>query len=197
MRYLIAIPCMDTMPTLFVSSLVLMDKMPETEIAFAVSSLIYDARNTIAASAVRNNFDRLMWLDSDMKFDRDMMKRMAQRMDEGYRFVTGVYCMRKPPYTPVVYKAFEPGIDPMPFSKGELDAGKGMIQIAGCGFGAVMMDVSILSEMKNQRSDYPFSPFLGLGEDLSFCKRATEMGVKLYCDTSIRLGHVGLQEFKL
>lgn len=197
MRYLIAIPCMDTMPTLFVSSLVLMDKMPETEMAFAVSSLIYDARNTIAASALRNNFDRLLWIDSDMKFDRDMMKRMAQRMDEGYRFVAGVYCMRKPPYTPVVYKAFEPGIDPMPFSKSELDARKGMIQIAGCGFGAVMMDVSILSEMKNQRSDYPFSPFLGLGEDLSFCKRATEMGVKLYCDTSIRLGHVGLQEFKL
>ena len=96
---MIAIPCMDTMPTLFVSSLVLMDKMPETEMAFAVSSLIYDARNTIAASAVRNNFDRLLWIDSDMKFDRDMMKRMAQRMDEGYRFVTGVYCMRKPPYS--------------------------------------------------------------------------------------------------
>lgn len=194
---MIAVPCMDTMPTLFATSLLMMDKMPETEMAFSVSSLVYDARNTIADSAVKNNFDRILWLDSDMKFDRDLMKRLAQRMDEGYPFVTGVYCMRKEPHTAVVYKHIEPGKDPTPFTQAELGVENGVIEIAACGFGCVMMDVRILHNMKMLRTDYPFSPYLGLGEDLSFCKRMTEMNVKMFCDTSIRLGHVGLQEFRL
>ena len=29
------------------------------------------------------------------------------------------------------------------------------------------------------------------GEDLSFCKRATDAGYKIYCDTELICGHVG------
>ena len=33
---------------------------------------------------------------------------------------------------------------------------------------------------------------LGFGEDLSFCGRASEVGAELWCDSTIKMGHVGL-----
>ena len=40
-------------------------------------------------------------------------------------------------------------------------------------------------------SKMPFMPVGGFGEDLSFCLRAREAGLKLYCDSRVRCGHVG------
>ena len=37
---------------------------------------------------------------------------------------------------------------------------------------------------------------LGFGEDLSFCIRAQELGRKIYCDSRIKMGHVGLRVFE-
>ena len=36
-----------------------------------------------------------------------------------------------------------------------------------------------------------FSPIGKVGEDLSFCMRAKELGYKMYLDTDVKCGHVG------
>ena len=71
MKYLVAIPCMDMMHTQFVCSLLSMPMFEQTEIAFGANSLIYDTRNQFAEKAIKNGFDRVLWLDSDMTFPRD------------------------------------------------------------------------------------------------------------------------------
>ena len=38
-------------------------------------------------------------------------------------------------------------------------------------------------------------PTAGFGEDLSFCMRARDAGVQIYCDSSIKLGHVGYKTY--
>lgn len=38
----------------------------------------------------------------------------------------------------------------------------------------------------------PFAPMLGFGEDLSFCGRVSQVGGKMFVDSSIKMGHVGL-----
>ena len=40
----------------------------------------------------------------------------------------------------------------------------------------------------------PFSPILGFGEDMSFCYRVSMLGMKMWCDSSIKLGHIGFTE---
>ena len=54
-----------------------------------------------------------------------------------------------------------------------------------------MMTVDLLRRVMDALGQ-PFSPVAGFGEDLAFCLRAKEVGAKLWCDSSIKLGHVGL-----
>ena len=103
MKTLIAIPCMDMIHTQFAASLLCMEKVGEIEIAFSRSSLIYDSRDKLAEKAIHEEFDRVLWLDSDMVFPPDTMKRMSARMDEGYEFISGLYFSRKIPIRPIIY----------------------------------------------------------------------------------------------
>ena len=95
MKTLICIPCMDMVHTEFMKSLLAMRRPGETKIVISQSSLIYDARNNMARQAVKGGFDRVMWLDSDMSFEPDLMERLSARLDEGCDFVSGLYFTRK------------------------------------------------------------------------------------------------------
>ena len=84
MKTMIAVPCMDTVPTRFMTSLLAMRKVGEPCIHyFEMSSLIYDARNKIARAAIKEKCERVLWLDSDMEFEPDLMERLSARIDEG------------------------------------------------------------------------------------------------------------------
>lgn len=189
MKTLIAIPCMDTVNSLFMRSLLNLKKTGEVEHALAIGSLIYDARNMLALKAMNEGFDRVLWLDSDMIFDPDLMERLNKRLDEGKDYVTGMYFTRKSPFEPVVYKSVGMrGDQParIPFG----DYPEGLFEIAGSGMGAVMVKASLLKQV-TAKYGLPFSPILGFGEDLSFCLRVTEIGKKMWCDSTVKLGHVG------
>lgn len=192
MKTLIAVPAMDMVPTLFLRSMVSMKFVGEVELALAVNSLVYDARNRLAGKAINGGFDRVLWLDSDMDFQPDLMERLSQRLDEGREYVSGFYVSRKAPVKPVIYKEVGwrgnvPFCDPVT----EWD---GIIEVAGTGFGAVMMTTDLIRRVV-EANNRPFTPIEGFGEDLSFCLKVSAAGVKMYCDTDIKLGHVGLTTF--
>lgn len=195
MKTLIAIPCMDMVHTEFMKSLLGMRPAGEARYGLTSSSLVYDARNTLARQAIDEGYDRILWLDSDMDFQPDLMQRLSADLDEGRDFVCGLYFKRKAPILPVCYKNVGFFND---------DAGKStpvavcyedyprdqVFEVNGCGFGAVMHTVDILKKAV-ETFGLPFSPVLGFGEDLSFCMRLTKLGVKMYCDSSIKVGHIG------
>ena len=189
-RYLIAIPCMDMVHTFFMASLMAMHRPDNTELSVSSSSLIYDSCNSLAAKAVNEGFDRVLWLDSDMVFEPDLMERLIADLDEGRQFVSGMYYTRKAPINPCVYKALNEsteGTEAVVYEDYPKDT---VFEVAGCGFGAVMMDTEVLR--KAGQYGIPFSPIEGGGEDFSFELRAREAGVKLYCDSRIQVGHIGL-----
>lgn len=186
MRTMIAVPCMDQVQTAFFRSCVGLQLDGEIQWTTCQSSLIYDARNKLAELALGGNFDRVLWLDSDMAFDDDLMIRLGADLDEGWDMVCGIYFKRRLPVTPVIYKSID------------AEAGKAetyadyprdrLFGIAGCGFGAVMMKVDMLRRMMTN----PFTPYGNLSEDLTFCHRATaSIGAKIGCDSRIKVGHVG------
>ena len=191
MKTLIAIPCQDMMHTDFVRSLLAMEIVGEVQFTFAQGSLVYDARNTLAEIAIEGGFDRVLWLDSDMVFPADIMKRLHEDMDKGRELVTGLYFSRKRPIRPVCYRAlYTDGIG-IPHANPITEWGEEVFQIAACGFGAVMCSVDLIRRIRDHYL-LPFSPVQGYGEDLSFCLRATDLGVPMWCDPAIKLGHVGL-----
>ena len=61
-----------------------------------------------------------------------------------------------------------------------------MFEIEGAGFGCVMHSVDLAKRIMAKHGA-PFSPILGFGEDLSFCKRAKDVGATLWCDSRVKL----------
>lgn len=190
MKTMIAIPCMDKIDTPFVQSLLAMPK-PNCEVAFAVSSLIYDSRNILAEKALKDGFDAVLWLDSDMVFQPDLFEKLSADLEK-WECVTGIYSTRKPKYVPCIFSDITPGKPAKPIEKIPSEP----FEVAGCGFGAVMMRTSLIKDIGEQYGR-PFSPASGLGEDLSFCARATKLGHKIMCDPAVRLGHVGAYIFEV
>ena len=199
MRYLIAVPSHDMVHADFTRSLMELDKPENTAFTMITNTLIYTARNLIAQNAVKYGFDRVMWFDSDMKFKPDTMIRLAEDMDKGYDFVTGLYFSRQEPIRPIIHKEVNWRVkdDGWIDSSAELywDYPKDeLFPVEACGFGCCMTSVALLKRMCDKYGS-PFYPLMGMGEDTTFCWRATQNGYKIFCDSRIKVGHIGLYEF--
>ena len=103
MRTFIAIPCMDMVHTDFFRSCVGLEVSGEVQWTTAQNSLIYDARNKLVEMAIDGDFDRILWLDSDMIFDRYLFRRLSEHLDQGREMISGLYFSKKPPIHPVIY----------------------------------------------------------------------------------------------
>lgn len=198
MKTLVAIPCMDMVPTRFLFSCLNLRTDENVEFSLTESSLVYDSRNQLSRKAIEEGFDRILWLDSDMVFKPDLFQRLSKRLDAGYQMVSGLYFKRKQPICPVLYKecgAYEKDGKHTVYATTYDDYPKdSLFEIAACGFGGVMMTTDIVKQVA-EKFGLPFSPILGFGEDLSFCCKVARLGVKMYCDSAVKLGHVGYKTF--
>lgn len=195
MKTLIVIPCMDMVRADFMQSFLSMEKPEDSIFGMVKNTLIYNARNAIVRDAIETGVDRVMWLDSDMMLEQDTMTKLAADMDRGLDYVSGLYVKRKLPTMPVIFKGIkwnvrddgvvETGCQPyFDYPKGEL------FEIAGSGFGCVMTSVKLLKALVDAYGS-PFTPLMGMGEDVTFCWRAAKLGFKMYCDSRVRPGHIG------
>lgn len=194
-KTLIAIPCMDTMPIEFVSSLIDLNKPDGTKICFKANSLIYDSRNMLSITAINGGFDRILWLDSDMKFPYDALQRLNEDMDAGRDFVSGLYFRRRGTFGPVIMSRVDPpheenGIPVKSVTDCTEYPQDDIFRVEGCGFGICMTSVDLLKRVWDKFGP-PFAPYAWAGEDLSFCYRVKQLGVPVWCDTRIRAGHIG------
>lgn len=190
MKTLIAVPCMDQVDARFTSCLATLEKPGEVTVATQIGSLIYDSRNSLAKIALNSETDYVLWLDSDMVFKRDILKRLLEHAENGKDIVSGLYFRRQPPFSPVLFKELELVEELGRWENYDDYPRDSVFEIAGCGFGCVLMRTDILADVALEFRKW-FNPVNGFGEDLSFCIRAKSLGYKIWCDSSIKLGHVG------
>lgn len=197
MKTLIAIPCMDMVHTNFLKSILGMRKVGEVQFQISCSSLIYDARNGLVKLAIEGGFDRILWLDSDMDFDPDLMERLSADMDEGREYVTALFFKRKAPVKPCIYSELaymrnpdNGNLTPIAVCLEDYPQDQ-LFEVAASGMAATMMTVDLARRVQ-EKFGQPFSPQLGFGEDLSFCGRAKQVGARMWCDSRIKVGHVGM-----
>lgn len=191
MKVFIAVPCMDTLSAKFAQCLVNLVNHKrdfDVEVGFHIGSLVYDSRNKLAERAINSDADYVLWLDSDMTFVPDTLDMMLDTLKtNNYEILTGMYFRRRPPFTPTLFEELR--ILPTGTVTKEFDEIPDEIfEVAGCGFGCVLMSRNVLWNVFCQNGNM-FSPINGVGEDLSFCWRARRCGHKIYCDPTIALGH--------
>lgn len=185
MKLLIAIPTVDYMHRDFVSSLLaLTGRLHSEGVDFAVrmqgDTLVYLGRDQLAMHAVSNGFTTVLWLDSDMVFGQDLMELLTQ---SGEEFVTAIAVGRRPPHRSCLFSSLDPP-ERVTDYPGEL------FEVEACGFGCVLIETHILAECLVQYQTC-FFPERTLGEDLSFCRRAREMGYRIHAEPRAVIGHIG------
>lgn len=194
MKILIAIPCMSMMHTRFVKCLISMRLPENTKVMMTENSLVYDARNTMVVKALEGGYSHIFWLDSDMTFQPDILYRLAEDAEQ-YDYVTALCFARRLPTKPILCKSItweqtdngviHEAIDMPDYPKDQL------FEIAGSGSAACLVRTSLYEAVAERWKQAAYQPLQQLGEDYSFCWKLGQMGVKMACDSRIKVGHIG------
>lgn len=161
---------------------------------YVANSLVYDARNELVNQAIINDAQYLLFVDSDMKFERESLQSMLDRCVD---ICTGLYVERSgTKHRPTVYSNIDVRTNEHNAIKEHITEIKPFFEIKGCGMGYCLIRTEVFKNVIKYYGDC-FQPIGGLGEDLSFCWRATNLGYKIYCDSTFELGHIGDYIFTL
>lgn len=197
-KTLVSVPTFDMVHTDFMESVVNLQKPEGSFFTVVKNTLIHDARNIIAGNAINAGFDRILWLDSDMKLPKDAFVKLSKDMDNfNIDFVSALYFTRKPPnIKPVAYKTLKWNLDGDVLdadAENLFDYTEGLQECAATGFGCVLTTTALIRRVW-ERFGSPFNPLESMGEDLSFCWRAGQIGEKLFLDARVKCGHIGAVE---
>lgn len=172
----------------FESFIRMTNQRSETELEFCMvsNSLVYDGREYIASEFLKSSAEYLMFIDSDMTFHPQSVDFLVRHNKE---FVTAKAFKRIKPFQPCFYTKVEYK-DGVPELQAPVQYGEGLLEIEGAGLACALIKRSAFEKIKEPY----FFPYPNIGEDLTFCLKLKEAGVKMYCDTTLQFGHLGFFE---
>jgi len=155
---------------------------------------IDQVRNLIADWVV-NGYDYLLSIDSDIAFERDILKKLLAHDRD---VVSGMYIQRRPGIH--VLELYEHnnrgGVSNIPYEKIK---GRGLVEIAGCGFGCVLVKAEVFRKVGYPQFKYhsAIDHAHTISEDNDFCTKARNNGFRIWVDTSIQCRHIGSFTFQI
>lgn len=155
----------------------------EIHINFRKGTYIHELRNDAVKEARLAQADYLMFIDSDMTFPPD---GIAKLLSHNKDVIGGMYNMKHLPLTNTIKMVDEHG---KRLSTFQIPNTIFKAHAIPTGFMLIRLDAIKLM-------DYPFEfdrePDGGLvGEDVLFCLRCQKIGVDVWCDPTIKIGHIG------
>lgn len=191
---LIAIPNIGTVSTNFMSQMLGMNYGGyNIGYRFMKSNLLYLSRDKLASSAIKNNFDYILFLDTDQQIPNDTIIRMAKYLDDGEDIITTLIFTKEKPYHPCIYS--ESNI----LDTGQLslkyypmsEISSKPFYVENCGSGCVMLKTEVFKTIPQPW----FHPYPYSGEDVTFFHIAShQYGYKILCDPTIDVGHWGIEK---
>lgn len=147
----------------------------EYYVIFREGSILPRNRETIVEEAIKHGCTHLLFVDSDMFFEKDAIQRLIDRKVD----VVGVdYMTRKHPS--------ESTVNHIPGQEGDLR------QVLSVATGFMLIDLSIMKNIKKPWFAYEFNEGeIAKGEDYWFCDRVREATHCVWVDLTIKVGHIG------
>lgn len=190
-RILIAIPTAKNIETDTFINIYHLDKPDKAEVDFQCfyGYNIDQVRNLVAHYTIKNGYDYVFCVDSDIILPQDALVKLLSHQKD---IVSGVYIQRRPGLTiPEVYIDNEHG--GADNAHPDTLRGSGIIEVAGCGFGCVLVSRKVLEDVGYPQFTYHSSIDFDntVSEDVDFCMKAKAKGYKVYVDCAIKCGHIG------
>lgn len=139
-------------------------------VIFKEGSVLHWNREELVKAAQKAKCTHLLFLDSDMYFEKDAIERLLERKKE----VVGTnYNMRKLPR--------EGTARLIPGQEGDLQEANGVAT------GFMLIDMTVFDKITKPWFFWSEKE----GEDHWFCRKAKEADYKIWCDLSVKIGHIG------
>jgi hypothetical protein len=170
-------------------------------------SVVSRVRNLIASDFLASDCTDLMFIDSDINFDaEDIFRLMAWNSDPKKGIVAGI---------PVARKKGKVYISTLDTDDNEhifMDK-MGLVRAKRVATAFMMIRRDVFTQLKDAHPewvyhdekkvgdemiaffDFALKDGNYIGEDFLFCDRARELGFEVWIDPTIKLGHMGVEEF--
>jgi hypothetical protein len=200
MKVAICVPCRDSVMSGFCFDLAKMvgyhsrNTKDEIYIYQMPGTLIFHQREKLAKEALAAGAEAILWIDSDMRFPSDTLERLLSHNVD----IVGVNATtRREPILPTALD-LEVVDDTPVFRKVETRGKDYVEEVAAVGFGVTLTRKSVFDKMPQPWFDILWTDKGGiLGEDVHFCIKAQDFGIKTYVDhvLSPYIKHIGTKEY--
>lgn len=149
-------------------------------------------RNKIVEEARKAGTTHLMFIDADMIFPEDgIMRLLAHKKD----IVGANYNVRLDPTSVVLsgptVKMFDKKTNKVVSMSGQ-DFPTELFKCYSLATGFMMIDMKVFDKLEFPYFDaYQDKNGVHYTEDVDFCRKANESGAEVWCDPTIRMGHIG------
>jgi len=168
------------------------------------------AANKTVRNFVNSNKDSLLMIDDDMTFPMDAVHQLRENKENWKYDIVMAFCTRRgwPPY-PIVYKLQEEKEAPRNLSGDPFhmttDFNDGdVVEVDTTGLAFTLIRREVVEAMIDEQWGLNHTRFFKYeheeSEDISFCRRARELGFRIAVDTNVKIGHIchqprGWEEF--
>lgn len=177
MKILVGIPCGEDIRAKMAFSL--LQLKGDHTVTMQIGCDVAHNRNKLVAQA--EDYDYLMMIDSDMKFNPDTLERMIAHDKD----ILGLACNhRQLPLESVV----------KPLIEGQTTLPTELFEAESVGTGVILIKTEVFNKI-----DAPWFEFTydgeRIGEDVNFCRKARAAGYKIWVDPTIPVKHLGSYEY--
>ena len=158
-----------------------------TSVIFVKGSLIHDARKSIVLKAQSVGATHLLFMDSDMTAPNDTIDRLLAHGKD----IVGVNSHTKsiPTYSTVKMINDEGKIIV------ENNIPKELFKVYACGTGILLVTMRVFDIIDKPWFFYDPDEKAPISEDVWFCRQAQRKGIEVFCDPTLKIGHVGSYEY--
>lgn len=177
-KVLVGVPCMDIMRTRTAFALINLEipKGSEIVIVFELGADVARNRNKIVKRAIDDGFTHVLFIDSDMLFDKDILTRMLNANED---ILGVVYNKRMLPVVPLFKPIDE--FEEIPNYRFEVE---------WVGTGVMLIKTEVFKTIGEPCFMFQYTDEY-VGEDIYFCRKAREAGYQIMIDPKITVKHLG------
>lgn len=137
-------------------------------------------RTWLAAQAVKAGCTHIFWVDDDMIYEKDTLEKLLEHDKD---IVGARYANRRGSGEVIAYLE----------EKSDTD----LFKCSALGGGCVLIKADVFRKVPQPWFWYKILPTgaVSMSHDWYFCEKARESGYEVWCDPTIKPGHIGIKEY--